>query len=78
MKELIKINNEWVKEEEKVCKDYNEIESEFKGVKPIKVEYKLSREWQDRVTLSEDLGSLRSILGWTLYREWVKETITGQ
>ena len=40
-------------------------------------EYKLSREWQSRVTLSEDLGQLRSVLGWTLYQEWIRETITG-
>tara|TARA_R100001530_G_scaffold57672_1_gene41882 strand:- start:760 stop:1083 length:324 start_codon:yes stop_codon:yes gene_type:complete len=59
------------------CKDYNDIVDGFKGDEPRPIEYKLSREWQSRVTLSEDLGQLRSVLGWTLYQEWVKETITG-
>ena len=27
------------------CKDYREIERDFAGVKPMKVEYKLSRKW---------------------------------
>ena len=91
MKELIKINNEWVKEEaveakkrvveakekESGCKDLGDIADDFRGDEPRPIEYKLSREWQDRVVLSEDLGSLRSILGWTLYQEWIRETITG-
>ena len=74
MKELIKINNKWVKSPRKERQDvvYN-----VKGNKQRPEEYKLSREWQSRVTLSEDLGQLRSVLGWTLYQEWVKETITG-
>tara|TARA_Y100000310_G_C20583618_1_gene764261 strand:- start:484 stop:807 length:324 start_codon:yes stop_codon:yes gene_type:complete len=60
------------------CKDLGDIVDGFRGDEPRPIEYKLSREWQDRVTLSEDLGSLRSVLGWTLYREWIKETVTGQ
>ena len=59
------------------CKDYKDIVDGFKGDEPRPIEYKLSREWQSRITLSEDLGQLRSVLGWTLYQEWVRETITG-
>ena len=77
MKELTKINNKWVSVEEKGCKEYSDIEDDFEGVKPKPEEYKLSREWQNRVTLSEDLGQLRSVLGWTLYQEWLRETVTG-
>jgi hypothetical protein len=77
MKELTKINNKWVSVEEKGCKEYSDIEDDFEGVKPRPIEYKLSREWKSRVTLSEDLGQLRSVLGWTLYQEWIRETITG-
>ena len=74
MKELIKINNKWVKSPRKERQD---VVYSVKGNKQRPEEYKLSREWQSRVTLSEDLGQLRSVLGWTLYQEWVKETITG-
>ena len=59
------------------CKDYNDIVDGFKGDEPRPIEYKLSKEWQSKITLSEDLGQLRSVLGWTLYQEWLRETVTG-
>ena len=56
---------------------YNDIpDVDFRGDAPIEVN-KLSRKWQDKVTLSEDLRELRALLGWPLYQEWLKETITG-
>ena len=102
MKELVKINNKWVKPsdwekavshhpvraferlntkvkvvEEKGCKTYDEINDAFKGDEPRPEVNKLSRKWQDRVALKEDLGELRALLGWPLYQEWLRETITG-
>ena len=77
MKELTKINNKWVNVEEKGCKDYSDIEDDFSGRRPKPEVNKLSSKWQDRVTLSEDLGQLRALLGWPLYQEWLRETITG-
>ena len=96
MKELIKINNEWVEPsnwktavnyhpsikktkvvEEKGCKTYDEIENAFKGDEPRPEVYELSRKWQDKVMLGQDLKELRALLGWPLYQEWLRETITG-
>ena len=103
MKELIKINNKWVKPsnwkaavisypsaekgkkvevkgkevEVKRCKSYNEIVDTFEGDEPRPEVYRLSKKWQNKVTMSEDLKELRFILGWPLYQEWIKETITG-
>jgi len=59
------------------CKSYNEIVDTFKGDEQRPEVNKLSRKWQDKVTLSEDLRELRALLGWPLYQEWLKETITG-
>jgi len=110
MKELIKINNKWVKPsdweqavshhpfkaiveqaindferlntkvkvvEENGCKTYDEIVDVFKNDEPRPEVYKLSRKWQDKVTLGQDLKELRALLGWPLYQEWLRETITG-
>ena len=62
---------------EKCCKTYNEIVDAFEGDEPRPEVYELSRKWQDKVTLSQDLKELRALLGWPLYQEWLKETITG-
>ena len=94
MKELIKVNNKWVKPsdwkkavkhhpiktkvvEEKGCKTYNEIVDVFEGDEQRPEVNKLSRKWQNKITLSEDLRELRALLGWPLYQEWLRETITG-
>ena len=60
----------------KRCKSYDEIEKAFSGDEPRPEEYKLPRKWQDKVALGENLKEMRSLLGWSLYQEWVKETIT--
>ena len=65
------------KQEVKGCKTYDEIVDVFEGDEQRPEVNKLSRKWQDRVTLSEDLGQLRALLGWPLYQEWLRETITG-
>ena len=94
MKELIKVNNKWVKPsdwqkavkhhpiktkvvEEESCKTYDEIVDVFEGDEPRPEVYKLSRKWQDKVTLGQDLKELRALLGWPLYQEWLRETIKG-
>ena len=61
----------------KSCKTYNEIVDVFKGDEPRPEVYKLSRKWQEKVTLGQDLKELRVLLGWPLYQEWLRETITG-
>ena len=63
--------------EEKGCKTYDEIVDVFEGDEPRPEVYKLSRKWQDKVTLGQDLKELRALLGWPLYQEWLRETITG-
>ena len=74
MKELIKINNKWVRGSRKERQD---VVYRHRGDEPRPEVYKLSEKWQDKVTLSEDLRELRGLLGWPLYQEWLKETITG-
>ena len=63
--------------EEKGCKTYDEIVDVFEGDEPRPEVYELSRKWQDKVTLGQDLKELRVLLGWPLYQEWLRETITG-
>jgi hypothetical protein len=56
---------------------YNDFpDVDFRGDEVIEVN-KLSEKWQGKVTLSEDLKELRGLLGWPLYQEWLKETVTG-
>ena len=74
MKELIKINNKWVRSSRKERQD---VVYRHRGDEPRPEVYKLSEKWQDKITLSEDLGQLRALLGWPLYQEWLRETITG-
>ena len=62
---------------EKGCKTYDEIVDAFEGDEPRPEVYELSRKWQDKVTLGQDLKELRTLLGWPLYQEWLRETITG-
>ena len=66
-----------IKVKENGCKTYDEIVDSFKNDEPRPEVYKLSRKWQDKVTLGQDLKELRALLGWPLYQEWLRETITG-
>ena len=73
--EIVKVTEE-VEAGIEGCKSYNDIVKAFRGDEPRPEVYKLPREWQDKVALGENLKELRSLLGWTLYQEWIKETIT--
>tara|TARA_R110002020_G_scaffold20620_1_gene70352 strand:+ start:159 stop:380 length:222 start_codon:yes stop_codon:yes gene_type:complete len=66
-----------MKEETIRCKSYDEIVKAFEGDEPRPDIFELSGEWQGKIDKDEDLKELRYILGWPLYNEWLKETITG-
>ena len=58
------------------CKTYDEIVHEFDGDEEIQVN-ELSPKYKEYILQKESMGSLRYVLGWKLYQEWIKETITG-
>ena len=80
-KSLIKVKEEQKQDIIKVkevehCKTYDEIVHEFDGDEEIQVN-ELSPKYKEYILQKESMGSLRYVLGWKLYQEWIKETITG-
>ena len=63
-------------EEVKPCKTHDDIVKGFEGDEEIEAN-ELSTRHREYILQKERMGSLRYVLGWNLYQEWVKETITG-
>ncbi len=63
-------------EEVKPCKTHDDIVKGFEGDEEIETN-ELSTRHREYILQKERMGSLRYVLGWNLYQEWVKETITG-
>ena len=67
---------EWVNFVEKYSKTDGIVLFGFEGDEEIEAN-ELSTRHREYILQKERMGSLRYVLGWNLYQEWVKETITG-